>query len=150
MLRCLFTPYTSSFRSSHHLQRPTRLKNTKLEAEHAAAYARLLSSICDPGVSAVTRSRNRARQELNDETKKARSIAGQHLQYLVMEFCQCQLQGRIEPEVRRALDPGLYAVFDAMSQDVMRTVNSALDAPGRAIFKLVYDDYRRFGRWQGA
>ncbi|MCJ1243369.1 hypothetical protein MMC30_000566, partial [Trapelia coarctata] len=150
MLRCLFTPYTSSMDSSLHLQRPPWLKNTRLEAEHATAYARLLSSICDPSVSAVTRSKNRARQELNDETKKARNIAGQHLQYLIMEFCRCQLQGRMDPEVRRALNPGYYAIFDAMSQDVMRTVNSALDAPGRAIFKIVYDDYRRFGRWQGA
>jgi len=136
--------------SSHHLQRPPWVKSTKLEAEHATAFARLLSSICDPSVSAVTRSKNRVRQELNDDTKKARSIAGQHLQYLIMEFCQCQLHGRMDPEVRRALNPGLYAIFDAMSQDVMRTVNSALDAPGRAIFRIVYDDYRRFGRWHGA
>ena len=150
MLHCLFTPYATSTDSSRHLQRPPWLENIKLRAEHATAYARLLSSICDPTVSAVTRFKNRARQELTDETKKARSIAGQHLQYLIMEFCQCQLQGRMDPEVRRALNPGLYAIFDAMSQEVMRTVNSALDAPGRAIFKMVYDDYRRFGRWQGA
>lgn len=56
----------------------------------------------------------------------------------------------MDPEVRRVLNPGLYAIFDAMSLEVMRTVNSALDAPDRAIFKMVYDDYRRFGRWQGA
>jgi len=150
LLHCLFTPYTSTTDSSHRLQRPSWLKDTKLVAEHTTAYARLLSSMCDPTVSAVTRSKNRARQELNDETKKAKSIAGQHLQYVIMDFCQCQLQGRMDPEVRRALNPGLYAIFDAMSQEVMRTVNSALDAPGRAIFKMVYDDYRRFGRWQGA
>lgn len=150
MLRCLFIPYTASANSSHSLERPPWLINSRLDQTHASAYARLLTSICDPSVSAVTRSKNRQRQELNDETKKARSIAGQHLQYLIMEFCQCQLRGRMEPEVRAALNPGLYAVFDAMSQDVMRTVNAALDSAGRAIFKVLYDDYRRFGRWHGA
>ena len=150
MLRCLFTSYASVTDKNKQLPRPPWLKDTKLEGEHATAYARLLTSICDPTVSAVTRSKTRARQELNDETKKARSIAGQHLQYLIMEFCQCQLQGRMDPEVRRGLNPGLYAIFDAMSQDLMRTLDSALDAPGRAIFKMVYDDYRRFGRWNGA
>lgn len=150
MLRCLFTSYASVTDKNKQLPRPPWLKDTKLEGEHATAYARLLTSICDPTVSAVTRSKTRARQELNDETKKARSIAGQYLQYLIMEFCQCQLQGRMDPEVRRGLNPGLYAIFDAMSQDLMRTLDSALDAPGRAIFKMVYDDYRRFGRWNGA
>ena len=48
------------------------------------------------------------------------------------------------------LNPGLYAIFDAMSQEVMRTVNSALDSSGRAIFKVLYNDYRRFGKWKGA
>ena len=61
----------------------------------------------------------------------------------------CQLKGRVQPEVRAALNPGLYAVFDAMGQEVMRTVNAALDVGGRAIFKVVYEDYRRFGRWKG-
>jgi nucleolar pre-ribosomal-associated protein 2 len=112
-------------------------------------YARLLTSICDPSVSVVTRSKKRAQQELNDETKRARDIAGQHLQYLVMEFCQCQLQGRMEPEVRKALNPGLYAIFDAMGQDVRRTINAALDVKGRGIYKMLFEDYRRFGRWDG-
>ena len=121
-----------------------------MNAAHAAAYARLLTSICDPSVSAVSRSKNRLRQQLNDETKKARSIAGQNLQYVVMEFCQCQLRGRLTPEVRTALNPGLYAVFGVMGQETMRTVNAALDAAARAVWKVLYEDYQRFGRWEGA
>ena len=150
LLRCLFTPYDSNLNSTRSQRRPPWLKEVKLDDEHAANYARLLTSICDPTVSAVTTSKNRHGQVLNDETKKARSIAGQHLQYLIMEFCQCQLHGRLEPKVRTALLPGLYAVFDAMTQEIMKTVNSALDSSGRAIFKMLYDDYRRFGRWNGA
>ncbi|MCJ1389850.1 hypothetical protein MMC18_002707 [Xylographa bjoerkii] len=138
LLRCFFTPY-----SSQPLNLPI------LNPTHASAYARLLTSLCDPSVSAVKRSKNRQRAELNDETKKARNIAGQHLQYLIMEFCVCQLKGRMQPEVRAALNPGLYAIFDAMGQEVMRTVNAALDVGGRAIFKVVYEDHRRFGRWNG-
>ncbi|MCJ1381820.1 hypothetical protein MMC17_004931 [Xylographa soralifera] len=138
LLHCFFTPYTS---------RPPTLPI--LNPTHASAYTRLLTSLCDPSVSAVTRSKTRQRAELNDATKKARSIAGQHLQYLIMDFCVCQLKGRMQPDVRTALNPGLYAIFDAMSQDVMRTVNAAFDVGGRAIFKVVYEDYRRFGRWKG-
>ena len=150
LLRCLFTPYDSNLNSTQWQQRPPWLKDIKLNNEHATNYARLLTTICDPTVSAVTMSKNRHVRELNDETKKARRIAGQHLQYLIMEFCQCQLYGRLEPQVRTALLPGLYAVLDAMTQEILRTVNSALSSSGRAIFKMLYDDYRKFGSWNGA
>ena len=152
LLRCLFEPFSENAGPKESIAQPQWLKpqSHALNESHALAYARILTTICDPSVSAVIRTKDRSRQELNDETKKARSIAGQHLQYLVMEFCQCQLRGCILPEMRTALNPGLYALFDAMSQDVMRTVNSALDVSGRAIFKVLYDDYRMFGRWKGA
>ena len=65
-----------------------------------------------------------------------------------MEYARCQLEARIEPEVRTALMPGLYAVFDVMGMESMRTLNAAVDASGRAIFKGLYDDYRRFGKWK--
>ncbi len=113
---------------------------------HAAAYARLLTMLCSPTVSAVARSRkHNRRQELNDETKKARSIAGQHLPYLIMEYCTCQLKGRLLPEVKTALNPGLYAVLDVMQQEVMRTMNAAMDSSSRSIFKSFHEEYRRLG-----
>ena len=124
----------------------------KLGKAHAAAYSRLLTTICDPTVSSVTRPRKRSSRRhdsLNDETKKARIIAGQHLQYLIMDFCNNQLKGRLEPEIKTALTPGLYAIFDVMSQEVMRTINAAMDSSSRSIFKALYEDYRRSGRWRG-
>lgn len=149
MLRCLFKPHTANLGCDSLILPPwLRDNDVVLNESHAAAYSRILTTICDPSVSAVTRQRNRMRQELNDETKRARRIAGHHLQYLIIEFCQCQLQGTLASEVRASLSPGLYAVFDAMGQDVLKTVNAALDTQSRPIFKATYDDYRRFGRWQ--
>ena len=101
--------------------------------------------LCSPTVSAVSHSRNSRQQELNDETKKARSIAGQHLQYLIMEYCSCQLKGRLLPEVKTALNPGIWAVLDVVQQEVMRTMNAAMDPASRSIFKALYEDYRRVG-----
>lgn len=116
---------------------------------HASAYARLLTRICDPSVSAVTRSVRHFKLDLSDETKKAQSIAGQHLPYLIMEYCDCRLKARISPEMKAALDPGLYAVLGVMSQEVMRTMNAGMDESRRAVFKVLYDDWSQFGRWKG-
>ena len=155
LLRCLFEPYAldgilGTIKQPRWLLHPNHdLGDTKLGASHAATYARLLETICDPSVSAAKQS-SRNRVKLNDETKKARAVAGQHLQYIITEFCRHQLHGRIAPAVRRALDPGLYAIFDAMSRDVMKTASDSLDPSSRAIFKAAYDDYQRHGKWEGA
>lgn len=141
LLRCLFIPYTNS--------EAVGSEASVFGESHATAYGRILNQICDPTVSSVTRWRNRSRLKLNDETKKARSIAGQHLPYLIMEFCGCQLKGRLLPEIRAALNAGLYAVFTVIPPEMMRTMNAAMDSSSRSVFKALYDDYMRFGKWNG-
>ena len=138
LLRCLFVPFTTTDSSP---EVPSSFTET-----HAATYARILTILCDPTVSAVTRSKYHLRPELNDETRKAKDIAGQHLSYLIMEYCDCQLKGRLSPEMKTALNPGLYAVLAVMPQEVMRTMNEAMDESARAVWKALYEDYKRFGR----
>jgi hypothetical protein len=151
LLRCLFRPIpipTSSKQPQiHHHQPPWLLISTAepLTSKSATQYTRLLTSLCDPTASSVSSSRHRVR--LTDDTKKAKSIAGQYVQYLVMEYARCQLQGQLPPGLNAALMPGLYAVLDVMSRDVMRVMNAAMDSSSRAIFKALYEDYQRFGRW---
>ena len=141
LLRCLFIPYKS--------KEATASGSSGFGESHAAAYGRILQMICDPTVSSVRRARNRSRLELNDETKKARSIAGQHLAYLMMEFCGCQLTGRLLPGMRAALNAGLYAVLAVMPVNIMRTMNATMDSSSRSIFKALYNDYRVAGKWDG-
>lgn len=141
LLRCLFIPYTSD----------DTLPEVKsaFNSTHASAYTRLLTTLSDPTVSSITRSKNRPRLQLNDETKKARSIAGQHLPYLIMEYCTAQLKGRMPPEMKAALDPGLLAMLAVMTPELMRTMNAALDESGRAVWKAMYGDWKRVGRGGG-
>ena len=160
LMRCLFHPYAPDD-SSVALEQAPWLYGTAAPAtgnplgeEHAKSFARLLTTICDPAPGVVKPPRGNKdiprheRHLLTDGVKKARAIAGQHLQYVITEFCTLQLRGRLAPAVRAALNPGLYAIFGAMSVEIQRTANAALDEPGRAIFKAVYDDYMKFGRWE--
>lgn len=146
LLQCLFVPYEDVGQSLHKAEE--EMLYAGYGEAQATAYAHLLTTLCDPTVSAVSRSRRTPRQELNDETQKARRIAGQHLQYVVEEFCGCQLEGRLLPGMRTALNPGLWAIFDVMTQEVMRNLNAAMDPSSRSVFKALYDDYQRSGRWR--
>jgi nucleolar pre-ribosomal-associated protein 2 len=152
LLGCLFARSRKrgrSARSQTTLSQPFWL--APLDASHATYYTRLLTSLCDPTVSAVLRPQPGAsRDALTDQTKKAKRIAGQYLQYVVMEYAQCSLRGSLSPDVKAAIMPGLYAALDVMSRESMRALNAALDVSGRAVFKSLYDDYVKFGKWNKA
>ncbi|KAL1983840.1 hypothetical protein VTN96DRAFT_9841 [Rasamsonia emersonii] len=149
LLACLFSPSRKRKRGQSAViqERPPWL--APLDASHAVHFTRLLTSLCDPTVSAVSRPTQAGpgHEALTDQTKKAKRVAGQHLQYLVMAYTECSLLSPVSPEMKAALLPGLYAVLDVMSRETKRSLNAALDASGRAIFKTLHDDYVKFGKW---
>ncbi|EGE09411.1 hypothetical protein TEQG_08312 [Trichophyton equinum CBS 127.97] len=151
LLRCLFTYNLKSTNSTGAvLARPPWVEDShSIEPRHGTQFSRLLSSLCDPTVSSVQRPGGvgHSKQALNDNTKKVKSLAGQYLQYLVMEYTSCQLKGHILPEMKAALMPGMYVILDVMSQSTMRAMNAGMDSSSRAVFKTLYDDYIRFGKW---
>ena len=141
LLRSLFIPYANSTATE---------QRSVFDKTHAGTYARLLINLSDPSPSAVARPGNRQMLTLNDETKREKSMMGQHLQYLVMTYCECQLWGKLAAEgMREALELGLWAVMNCLGQEVMRTLNAGMDSSGRAVWKRVYDDWKKFGHWQG-
>lgn len=151
LLRCLFTYNQKSSNSSGAvLARPPWVEGShNMEPSHGTQFSRLLSSLCDPTVSSVQRPGGvgHSKQALNDNTKKVKSLAGQYLQYLVMEYTSCQLKGHTPPEMKATLMPGMYVILDVMSQSTMRAMNAGMDSSSRAVFKTLYDDYIRFGKW---
>lgn len=160
LLRCLFWPGTEILQDR---QRPVltstlgTFKETlpkwlhestgPLPPSSAEKFSRLLSSICNPTVAAARSSKRRRHNELNDETIKARQLAGQHMQYLITEYARCTLDGQITPSVKERLMPGMYVVIDSMDRELLRAVNAGMDPSSRAIFKGLYEDWTRFGKW---
>ncbi|CRG89679.1 DNA repair protein RAD50 [Talaromyces islandicus] len=140
LLKALFAPSRKRKRSA------TSTLASALGVPHAVMFSRLLSSLCDPTVSAVSRA-GAGHDGLVDQTKKAKLIAGQHLRIVIESYTANMLDGPISAEIKAALAPGLYAVLDAMSTETKRALNASLDVSSRAIFKTLHDDYVRFGKW---
>ncbi|TKA72098.1 hypothetical protein B0A49_03784 [Cryomyces minteri] len=150
LLNCLFTP---DARSSTHTLPPWLSPKVKtLGPEHAAAYARVLTTLCSPTVSSVSHSRKRQRNntDLTDETKKARACAGQYVQYVLTEYCACQLRGRLGEGVREKLIPGLWAMLDVIGKDGIKAMSAGMDGSGRAVLRGLWEEWRRFGDGKGS
>jgi nucleolar pre-ribosomal-associated protein 2 len=133
---------------------PNQKRNQKaglaLGVPHTVQFTRLLTSLCDPTVSAVSRPNRptgNSSNSLIDQTKKAKVIAGQHLRILIESYAQNMLEAPLQPDIKTALAPGLYAILDAMPAESKRGLNAGMDISSRAIFKTLHEEYVRFGKW---
>ncbi|KAK5087104.1 hypothetical protein LTR05_004275 [Lithohypha guttulata] len=171
MLKCLFYPPTrnqlnmtpstyptkAAFLNSlpQWLNPGSRTSNLTLPPSSAASYSRVLQTLCDPSASTARRTVRRrhdpsiAQTNLNltDETRILRRQVSQHTQYLLQTYCQAMLDGYIALEAKDKLMPGLYAVIEATDIEVLRGVNAGMNESQRAIWKDLYADWRRYGRW---
>ncbi|EEA25687.1 hypothetical protein TMatcc_006083 [Talaromyces marneffei ATCC 18224] len=140
LLKALFAPN----------QKRTQGSRLALGTSHTVQFTRLLTSLCDPTVSAVSRPSRptgNSSHSLIDQTKRAKVIAGQHLRMLIESYAQYMLEAPLQPDIKTALAPGLYAILDAMPAESKRGLNAGMDISSRAIFKTLHEEYARFGKW---
>ncbi|KAI2630449.1 hypothetical protein GGS21DRAFT_201702 [Xylaria nigripes] len=148
LMTVLLTDPTSSAlnRRSAQSSRPPWLL-TRLQPRHGERFARLLTLICEPSAAAVARSRGRS--ELDSATDAAKRAAGQYM-YLVLEmYVKLQLEVEVSREMRKALEVGVFSVLDITSEGCRQVVNESLDAGGRVVFRALFAEYRKFGKWKG-
>ncbi|RDW64953.1 hypothetical protein BP6252_10604 [Coleophoma cylindrospora] len=150
LLRCLFTPlpHTNNTILKHYAAPSWLSASHPLTATHSTVYTRLLTQICDPSVSSVTRTSSH--NALHSATEKARKMAGQHMQFVLTTYIKLQLEMRMAPQVREKMVPGLYALFDTTTPEMRRMLSEGLDSSGRAVFGSLFRDWQQFGKWKGS
>ncbi|KAF2964968.1 hypothetical protein GQX73_g8608 [Xylaria multiplex] len=120
---------------------------TRLQPRHAERFARLLTLVCEPSAASVARTR--VRSELDSATDVAKRAAGQYM-YLILEvYIKLQLEVEVPQEMRKALEVGIFPVLSITSEGCRKVLNESLDAGGRAVFKALFAEYRKFGKWKG-
>ena len=67
-----------------------------------------------------------------------------------MSYIRLQLEMKMLPAVREQLIPGIYAIFDTTTPELRRAINESMDGSGRAVFRNLYTDYTKFGKWKGS
>jgi len=154
LLRCLFT--SSGTNTFGRIQQPTWIPRKSssvdgkgLDASHVTQYTRLLTSICDPTLSAVRSGSAKSGTGLTDETRKAKRYAGQYVQYVLMELCECQLKGRLvggADGAREALTPGVWAMLEVIGKDGLSACMEGMAGGGRSVLRGWWEEWRTIGR----
>jgi nucleolar pre-ribosomal-associated protein 2 len=147
LLFCLFVP--TSVRSG---ALPTWLRSNtpsgaiRLTPVNSSYYTRLLSTLCNPPQSSISKAHQHSRKskDLNDPIKAARERTSHFLYPLLASFCRFQLSGRLLPEVRVKLMPGLWEVVGTASLHKER-----IDAMFAGLSRSERDVWRNiWGEWE--
>ncbi|KAI1457084.1 Urb2/Npa2 family-domain-containing protein [Annulohypoxylon moriforme] len=145
LLSTLLSDPTSTTSVSSLQAHPPWLES-RLKGRHAERFTRLLTLICEPSAASVARTRS---NELDSATDAAKRAAGQDMFTVLELYIKLQLETTIPREVRKALELGVYSILDITPQGCRRVLNESLDANGRAIFRQMFADYKKYGKWSG-
>ncbi|KAK3692668.1 Urb2/Npa2 family-domain-containing protein [Podospora appendiculata] len=118
------------------------------EERHAKLFSRLITLVCEPSVASVSRSHATA-STLDSEKDKAKRYAGQYMYLVLMQYVKLQLEHVVPHGVREALETGMHSVLDITTPDGLRIMNDGMDPSGRVIFRELYKQYQKFGKWSG-
>ncbi|KAH8668609.1 Urb2/Npa2 family-domain-containing protein [Xylariales sp. PMI_506] len=121
--------------------------SARLKPRHAGRFARLLTLVCEPSAASVVRGANKP--ALDSAVDAVKRSAGQHMFRVVMLYIKLQLEATVSREVRKELEAGMFSVLSITPETTLRILNESLDASGRAIFRRIWADYRKFGKWSG-
>ena len=108
------------------------------------AYSRVLNNLCQPlNMSKMTSQLTTAASVIKRDLRN-------HLHVLLLNYISLSLKNNFSPITNENILPGIFSVFDILSQRELEITNRLLDVSGTALFKALYNDYKDRGKWQDA
>jgi nucleolar pre-ribosomal-associated protein 2 len=116
------------------------LQHSKVAAE---SFQRLLANLCEPPQSKESHT-----DSLSSAVSVIKRSLRKHLHVLLLSYIHLSLKFSFEVEVREVLLPGIFGIFDVLSDSELLLVSTSLDYSGRVYYRKLYDEYKKVGKWQ--
>ncbi|KAF2011237.1 hypothetical protein BU24DRAFT_376282 [Aaosphaeria arxii CBS 175.79] len=150
LLFCLFIPHAGRGSSlPFWLRSSSASSQIKLSPANATQFSRLLSTLSSPTQSSVSTTKHQrnasTKSTLNDPVKAAKEYASHFIYPLLASFCRFSLSGRLEPNVRDKLIPGLWDTISVadMDRDTLQAMFTGLDRASKDVWRGVWDEWKK-------
>lgn len=111
----------------------------------AEAFSRVLSNLCEPPQHNFKDNKDTS---LNSSSSIVKRSLRKHLPVLLLSYIYFALKFSFDSKIREALLPGVFNIFDVLSQSELVLVSTSLDYSGRTYYRSLYDDYKKTGKWK--
>ena len=144
LLAGFFLPYNSNTSSSSFHSGIVLLTDAgALDEPSAEGFCRILTIWCSPPQSSLRKQKSKAEQQLTDQAPRVKKYVSKFGINLLEHYCYLQLSGRIRPEIRNLIIPGLFALLDRMEKETMKTLNARLEASAQALWKILHGEWKK-------
>jgi len=130
------------------LSRPPPWLISPCTVPSAKLFSRILTMWADPP-STLWRSESK-RQKMTSNVAKTGKAVSKHVPWFMMEYVALLAEYPelvIEQGVQKALAEGVYALFGVLGTYEREMCMAALDGSGRGIFKNLWEEWNKFGRF---
>jgi hypothetical protein len=103
-----------------------------------------------PSIAWHSQHSQQAKRHLSSTAAKTGKAVSKHVPWFMMEYVALIAEYpdlTIEEPVQKALAPGLYALFDILGTYEREMCMGALDGAGRGIFKKLWEEWSKFGKF---
>ncbi|KAK9777677.1 putative Nucleolar 27S pre-rRNA processing Urb2/Npa2 C-terminal domain-containing protein [Seiridium cardinale] len=145
LLRVLLANPADSKQTSSSFLFPPWL-DTRLKARHGAKFTRLLTLVCEPSAASVARGKHNSLDSATDAVKRS---AGQHMFWVIALYIKLQLEGDVSRDMRKELATGINSILTITPESSRRVLSEAVDESGRVIFRTLFSEWKKFGKWSG-
>ncbi|CUS20945.1 LAQU0S02e01992g1_1 [Lachancea quebecensis] len=115
-----------------------------LSQDSARAFSRLVTIFCEPTSGA---SSSKSRTSLSSQVSQIKRSLRKHIAVFLLKYINLAVNSSFSNSVKEHLTPGVYSVFDILSQAELAFTNASLDTAGRIYFRSLYSEYKRTGKW---
>lgn len=120
----------------------------------ATSFQRLMSNLCEPSgsfVSGSSHSTNDSSASAVALTKTMSTLKARlrkSLPSVILNYISLAVRYNMNLEIKEIVVDSLFLIFDVLTMNELKLINSSLDSQGRTLFKSVYDDYKKYGKWR--
>ncbi|OWB67040.1 hypothetical protein B5S33_g302 [[Candida] boidinii] len=120
----------------------------------ATSFQRLMSNLCEPSGSFVSGSSH----SVGDSSASAVALTStmstlkarlrKSLPSVILNYISLAVRYNMNLEIKEVIVDALFLIFDILTMNELKLINSSLDSHGRTLFKSFYDDYKKYGKWR--
>ncbi|KAH3667153.1 hypothetical protein OGAPHI_002802 [Ogataea philodendri] len=112
----------------------------------ATGFERLVSNLCEISASSVSNSESES--SLTSTVSFMKHQLRKFVPLLILNYVKFYLSYQMDPAIKDVLENSMFMVFDLLTLNELNFINMSLDSQSRIVYRSLYDDYKKFGKWR--
>lgn len=121
-----------------------------IRGEGSLAFERLVSNLCEPNANNlyVKQTDNSSKDiEINNALSQIKSAMRKFIPVVIFNYITFYLKYQVDPSIKHELENAIFMMIDLLTLNELNYINRSLDHQSRQVFRNIYEEYKKFYKW---